>query len=1019
MDARNRRHGIIRMMQPAMTAALGVLTLMTLLLEWISVCGSSSGACAAWCLAVAVGAGVAQVLQRVAARSSTMVMAAAVAAVLSIVTVPVGYETCLTLAASTGLPGIAIWLTAALPALAGSVACHLLLLLPEKVAPARRLAGCTAGATLFVLYAWFSPPFELTAAALAAAVVLAAVREMRVAGSEPELGPNPAGRIKILPMVLNMAAGLGLVAGVMILHRVFSVSLMAVAVAAAITGVSLLPAMLSNWQPVRRSWIVWLCCLCVLALLPWCYTSAIGWNLQLRATASTGAGMILCQGLQLAFWSIPLVLATISVCHVTESESAVPQVLPAAVFVGAAVGWTVCVLGIAPTWSALLSIVMIAGVPAVLLWRIPAVSRRFHRLRVAGSVLAAAAVAGLVVCPPDLAGPSRLLFTTRPLAAVHRGIAREMIPETDAARIIVVDETSEGTLTTWKIEARALEFRLNGHQIGVVSDDGSTMPQPAADVLACVLPLVLHRNPGSVLLLDDYSGVARETCGQFPLHRIVFVEPESTCAQGSAVKPMDGQLQVLSSAPESAIRDASIEPVDVVISVLADPSRIASLSRLSASWFRAASERLTADGVFCQRIRFNHVGGDSLLHLLGSVSSAFQNVAVVQLVPGEIALVATNSSGPLLDKDVLKRMERQHVRRQLGRCGWDWCQLAALPIVSSSDSAEPWGQRQLPVPDSVFGLRLGWETVRPVNHGRSLRQLLAPHERRIAEAAPVSPTHEEFRRRISAYAQQVEVVTAFPDQPWVYRKSLKSEIQRNQRRPVEVIVDGQIHHRRHPLDEFRISYLETLGELLKRANAGELSAPELHRLSEFSADYEPLISDFAHHELVRLHELARHPSPQDEFRHRLHTIHFTQPSDASVRNVVGALDQLTSQPELVPDHAERFDQLNSLVQHLIVRWEVRTGFEPRSAVRMQRDVELSVRTVQTALSQMEQLAAAAGKGRRAFLTRRQFVSQALIGPLRDYEKQVLAHWAKSAPKLVPEDDQDSDRFSGGVLPMTN
>jgi len=376
----------------------------------------------------------------------------------------------------------------------------------------------------------------------------------------------------------------------------------------------------------------------------------------------------------------------------------------------------------------------------------------------------------------------------------------------------------------------------------------------------------------------------------------------------------------------------------------------------------------------------------------------------------------------LLDKRVLDRMERQHVRRQLSRCGWDWCQLAALTIIDSSDPVGLWDHHDITDSSTAaaFDLRLGWEAARPVAHWQSVYQLLRPHQRRIAEAVPHGASHDEFRRRISSYAQQVEVLTAFPDEPWIYRKSLKSEMQRNPRPLKEVIRDGKMHRYPHPLDEHRKAYFTTLGALLQRTRSEKLVASDLTVLSDFALEYEPLISDFAHHELVRIYELVGHPSPKNEFQHRLHTVNFTHPGDYSIRTIVSALEQLTQHPQLVADNADRFDQLNSLVQLLIVRWESRTRFEPRSAIRMQRDVELSVQSAQAALTQMEELTADVGMTRDAFLSRRQFVTKALIGPLRDYKEHVLAHRAKHEPLIMSKEELSVDDVPMLMdLPMTN
>lgn len=1019
MDAWKRLRASGPLSQPFLTATLAVYLLLTLWLSWITLCGTSALATMTWCLAVAVGAGLATLVLRWVRSAGMRAGGAAAAAVAVVLLAPAAIEFCLTLGASNGLPWPGVWLLAASPALLGSVVVAVLLNVPAESAPGRRLAGIVSGAALFMIHAWLSLPFLVTAAVLSL-LIAAAMWSMAPAAGRLAFAGR---RLNHRQRLLNVAAGAGLVAGGMVLNRVFTVSPVGIAVAVVLTALVLLCSLWPVLQFSRRPWIVWCCCLGLLTVLPWGYSSALTWNLQFRAAATTGFSIVLFHGLQLAAWSVPLLLAMVSGSSVLgESRRPGDGIGVATVFFGAASAWGLCVCGIPAVWLAAGSLTVIAVVPALLLWQVPAVSPRFVSLRVAGSFAAVLPLASLLLCSPDPAAPSQLLFSMRSLAAVQRGVEVDMIPETDATRLVDQRETADGTFTTWKTQANRFEFRLNGLQVGEVSTDTSTTPQQPAEVLTCILPLVLHPQAGSVLLLDDFSGVALNVCEQFPLHRVVAVESRDTTAAEALIgRPQDDRFEYLLVPSEIAIRDSSIESVDVVISALADPSAPASLSRLSTAWYQAASARLNEDGVFCQRFRQRAADRETIAGLLGRVSAVFEQVAVVQLVPGELAVVATHSPTPLLDKGVLKRMERRHVRRQLGRCGWDWCQLAALSIVDSADPVGLWNHESLPQPSGLAGgapgLRLGWQTIRPGNQALTVYQMLAPHQRRIAEAVPRGPGHEEFRRRISAYAQQLEILTAFPDEPWVYRKSLKSEMQRNQRKPVEVMKDGELHRTIHPLDQHRKDYVTTLGGLLKQIPTGKLSAADLERLKSFSVDYEPLISDFAHYELVRIHELARHPSPVDEFQHRLHTVHYSQPGEYSVRNVVGALQQLTRQSDLVSDDEERFDLLNSLVQELIVRWESRTHFEPRSAVRMQRDVELSIQTVQRALIQMEQLSEVVGVTRGEFLMRRRFVSEALIGPLRDYEKHVLAHRASTEPLLMGDSQSRDDIADGDSLRM--
>ncbi|MFM7831552.1 MAG: hypothetical protein ACKPJD_07155, partial [Planctomycetaceae bacterium] len=91
---------------------------------------------------------------------------------------------------------------------------------------------------------------------------------------------------------------------------------------------------------------------------------------------------------------------------------------------------------------------------------------------------------------------------------------------------------------------------------------------------------------------------------------------------------------------------------------------------------------------------------------------------------------------------------------------------------------------------------------------------------------------------------------------------------------------------------------------------------------------------------------------------------------------------------------------------LIERWEARTAWEPKSATRVQNDVDQSVRISNLALDQMQELASSAGVSNRDIQKRRRYINQALIVPLRDYRDQVLAHRMKNNPAAPDGEDPD-------------
>ena len=239
--------------------------------------------------------------------------------------------------------------------------------------------------------------------------------------------------------------------------------------------------------------------------------------------------------------------------------------------------------------------------------------------------------------------------------------------------------------------------------------------------------------------------------------------------------------------------------------------------------------------------------------------------------------------------------------------------------------------------------------------------------------------------------QQAEILTSFPDNPWPYRKSLKAELQRNPRPPIEFVQEGKIVRTVHPSDEYRRNYFVSLGQLLGQTEQGFADPLAMREFDRFTWRYEPLLSHFAHHELIRIHELTDHPSPAMELRNRLHTIYFSEGGDFSVRQIAHAMNQILDNQDLLDSDHARFDHINSMLQQLVTRWETRRGYDPPSARRTQQDVDDCVLVANRALDAMEHWGTQLNLSRSQLLARRRFVNQGLVSPLRKYREQVLAH----------------------------
>ncbi len=107
----------------------------------------------------------------------------------------------------------------------------------------------------------------------------------------------------------------------------------------------------------------------------------------------------------------------------------------------------------------------------------------------------------------------------------------------------------------------------------------------------------------------------------------------------------------------------------------------------------------------------------------------------------------------------------------------------------------------------------------------------------------------------------------------------------------------------HSEDTRRKAYFEVLGTLASDEHADYAAYQALDEVLE---PHDPLLSLFGHQELAEL--LSRRDKfPADERRHRLHAIYYAPSQDASVRNVVMALERLTTLPDPELSATQRFD----------------------------------------------------------------------------------------------------------------
>lgn len=761
-------------------------------------------------------------------------------------------------------------------------------------------------------------------------------------------------------------------------------------------------------------------CLVAIACFPLLFNSLAAWNLTTVGRQESVITMGLIRGLQ---WGIVLGCAAMpSFVAARQTSAGMSRVTILSLLAGCALGLILMSRGVSAILMTAIGLILVS-LPRVMNSFVnrTATEQRFAWTPWRTVGIAVACLMVTLMARPSFTRTASLMFSERTTAAAQRGLERDLIPYSDSSRLLAEMKSNEGDLSVWRQNNQLLEIRRNGVSLGRISTDTSVVPQPPEDILPAVFGFVSHPHPDRILLLGDETGVCLRTVSHFPIRDIVAIRSNSALTelvrqltwQNKSDSPLnDARITIRHEPSLLALRRRSLKQFDVVVAATPPMQFASTPSEMTQEFYEAAKSRMTPTGVFCQRFRQSQLGAEPLKETLSTLLNVFNNAGAIQTVPGEVLLIASDAE-KLIDPDLLSRLQRDHVQREIASTGWDWSQVAVLPLVDARDKLGLFSQDPRPqaitISNGHFVMTLPAEIARQGNKTEEIRMVFAPHQMQLASAVPVGPAHEEAKRRLSEVTQQLEILAGMPDQPWTYRKSLRMEMQRSPRPPMEHIENGKVVKTAHPLDEIRKDYFVELGKALTMATTQSTDAiPEIQKLERFARAGEPLMSHFAHYEIVRLYEMTQHPSISDEFHHRLHIVFFTTPSDASVRPVISSIDQLVHNPTLIPNEQDRYDCLNALVQKLIERWEARTAWEPRSAVRVQNDVDQSVRVVNMALEQMEELSAHCGLTGEDFRLRRRFVNSALVSPLRAYRDQVLAHRLKNEAPAEPDSEVPND-----------
>ena len=602
---------------------------------------------------------------------------------------------------------------------------------------------------------------------------------------------------------------------------------------------------------------------------------------------------------------------------------------------------------------------------------------------------------------PTLA--AKVLFDSGVFIASRGTTPWEQLSVLDEGRAAIVVEGDRGTLTAWTFSGSRFLLRENGIPKGTLATNANLAPRYLPDMLPIVLPLVTHERPQSILLLGLRAGEPLAATTAFPVQRIVCIEADrgvtamcrSLTSHGdNAASMSDDRLETRVCDPALAIRTIN-EKFDVIVASTDQPSLPQAANAFTVESLRSAARCLNEDGLFAIRLQHIDLGPSSIRGLAATMSASFREVAAVEIAPGELLFLGTQSERGFAREGFVARWQRPHVRKLLASAGWDWCAPLRLSMLNAEAIeqlvSQPGGIVNV-ASRSTWPFHLPTEVMRWENKQQQVQAELAKHSRFLLAWGGDEAQNADIAARLSEWELSRAIIRRHQDEFWAYRKQVKDHMTGSTRAMIQQVSHAKTESGLHPDDDRRLRYFRTIGELAKKP---QLTEADLERLRHFESPFDPLVTPFLHQEVVELSSRCSDRDPTTELRHRLAAIYFSTPADRSIRNVADALQFANSTTAAFADKTERFDHLNALLQVMMARWNARGEFRPTSSRVALNDIERSIAAAEASFTTLDSLAAEGIMPAAEWTARKQLLERRLVRPLRTYRGQVLQHYVKN------------------------
>jgi spermidine synthase len=233
-------------------------------------------------------------------------------------------------------------------------------------------------------------------------------------------------------------------------------------------------------------------------------------------------------------------------------------------------------------------------------------------------------------------------------------------------------------------------LRVNGKL-----DAGTAGGDMPTQLMSGHLPLLIHADPKTVLVIGLGSGITAGAVARYPIERLDVVEIEPAVVEASRFfRHLHGGV-LEDPRVRTVIADGrnflltTRERYDVIISEPSNPWMSGLASMFSEEFFRLARERLRPGGMMLQWIQSYSIRPEDFRMVVNTFRSAFPAASVWNPVRGDFLLVGRRESRPIDLDQVRARFDGiPQVRRDLERIGVRaWPGILGFFMLGEADTA--------------------------------------------------------------------------------------------------------------------------------------------------------------------------------------------------------------------------------------------------------------------------------------------------------------------------------------------